>query len=210
MLVEPSVKLGGILQGDGVIIVICQDLRNGTGCGAENRDGARYCWSCGRNLRFALTLRDPGTFVAQYRISRVIGHGGFGVVYEAEDLQQNGLVVALKETFDPDSIRSFANEFRILQRLNHPNLPRYDAMFEAEGNGFLAMEYIPGQSLDDVLSRRTGPLLESQVMGYTLQVCDALSYLHSQEPPIIHRDVKPANIRLTPEGLVKLVDFGLL
>ena len=191
-------------------MVICQDLRNGTGCGAENRDGAQHCWSCGRNLRFALTLRDPGTFVAQYRISRVIGHGGFGVVYEAEDLQQNGLVVALKETFHPDSIRSFANEFRVLQRLSHPNLPRYYAMFEAEGNGFLAMEYVPGQSLDDVLSRRPGPLLESQVMGYALQVCDALSYLHSQAPPIIHRDVKPANIRLTPEGLVKLVDFGLL
>jgi len=191
-------------------MVICHDLRNGTGCGAHNRDGAQHCRSCGRSLRFALTLRDPGARVAQYRIRGVIGHGGFGVVYEAEDMQRHGLVVALKETFDPESIRSFANEFRVLQQLNHPNLPHYYAMFEAEGNGFLVMEYIPGQSLDDVLSRRPGPLLESQVMGYALQICDALMYLHSQQPPIIHRDIKPANIRLTPEGLVKLVDFGLL
>ncbi len=191
-------------------MMICHDLRNGTGCGAHNRDGAQHCRSCGRSLRFALTLRDPGACVAQYRIRRVIGHGGFGVVYEAEDMQRHGLVVALKETFDPESIRSFANEFRVLQQLNHPNLPHYYAMFEAEGNGFLAMEYVPGQSLDDVLTRRPGPLLESQVMGYALQICDALAYLHSQEPPIIHRDIKPANIRLTPEGLVKLVDFGLL
>ncbi|GEM_PF-2105837 len=191
-------------------MMICHDLRNGTGCGAHNRDGAQHCRSCGRSLRFALTLRDPGARVAQYRIRGVIGHGGFGVVYEAEDMQRHGLVVALKETFDPESIRSFANEFRVLQQLNHPNLPHYYAMFEAEGNGFLVMEYIPGQSLDDVLSRRPGPLLESQVMGYALQICDALIYLHSQQPPIIHGDIKPANIRLTPEGLVKLVDFGLL
>lgn len=83
-------------------------------------------------------------------------------------------------------------------------------MFEYAGNGFLVMEFVPGQSLEDILERQKRPLLESQVLGYALQICDVLTYLHSLNPPIIHRDIKPANIRLTPEGLIKLVDFGLL
>lgn len=189
-------------------MLICLDLRTGAGCGAENPDDVQTCY-CGRSLRYALMLHNPGTQINNYRIRQVLGYGGFGAVYEAEDQEQSGLRVALKETFDPSSIYSFQSEFAVLSRLQHPNLPRYYRMFEAQGNGYLVMELVPGQSLADVLNKQQEPLVEGQVLGYTWQLCDVLSYLHNQSPTILHRDVKPANIRLTPEGLIKLVDFGL-
>ncbi|NTW97940.1 MAG: protein kinase, partial [Oscillochloris sp.] len=191
-------------------MLICQDTRGGRRCAVENRNNAQFCRRCGASLRSALRLQDPEVQVGRYQIVRTLGHGGFGAVYEAEDGAEPGRMVAIKETFDPSSIRSFQGEFAILSALRHPNLPRYFEMFEEEGNGYLVMELVPGQSLLDVLDKQSGPLLESQVLGFALQLCDVLSYLHAQNPPIIHRDIKPANIRLTPEGLIKLVDFGLL
>jgi len=191
-------------------MLICLDQRTGTGCTTENKDGAQFCRQCGRPLRFALQLRNPGDVVGAYRVVSVIGHGGFGAVYLAEALQQPGQRVALKETFDPDQIQSYQAEFAVLARLQHPHLPRYHTVFEADGNGYLVMEYVPGQSLQEVLDRQQGPLLEAQVLGYAIQLCDALAFLHSQNPPLVHRDIKPANVRLTPEGLIKLVDFGLV
>jgi hypothetical protein len=192
-------------------MLICLDSRGGRRCATENRNSAQYCRRCGAPLRGALRLQDSEAQVGRYQIIRTLGHGGFGAVYEAEDGAEPGRMVAIKETFDPSSIRSFQGEFAILSALRHPNLPRYYEMFEEEGNGYLVMELVPGQSLQDVLEKQLGgPLLESQVLGFALQLCDVLSYLHAQHPPIIHRDIKPANIRLTPEGLIKLVDFGLL
>ncbi len=180
-------------------MLICVDMMSGTGCGATNRDGAQRCAQCGRPLRYPLRLHNPGDVVGRYRIGRVLGHGGFGAVYQADDLN-TGAVVAVKETLDPDSIRNFQSEFAILRNLQHPNLPRYFEMFEEQGNGYLVMELVPGQSLEDVLDKQPGqPLIESQVLGYAVQICDALTYLHSQTPPILHRDIKPANVRLTPE-----------
>jgi serine/threonine-protein kinase len=162
------------------------------------------------NLRYALVLLNAGVIVGSYQISHVIGYGGFGAVYAAEDTRTRQ-DVALKETFDTSSTRAFQSEFNVLHRLNHDHLPHYYEMFEEQGNGYLVMELIPGQSLLDVLQRRQGQsLAEAQVMGYAIQICDALIYLHAQTPTLIHRDIKPANIRLTPEGLIKLVDFGLL
>lgn len=191
-------------------MLICLDQRTGTGCGAENRDGAQHCAQCGRNLRFAMELQNVGALVGSYRIARLIGHGGFGAVYEAQDTR-TGQRVALKESFDADSIRNFQREFAVLKNLQHPNLPRYFEVFEAQGNGYLAMEFVPGQNLEEVLRANGGqPLFESQVIGYAIQVCDALAYLHTQTPPLFHRDIKPANIRITPAGLIKLVDFGLV
>ncbi|NJP06109.1 MAG: serine/threonine protein kinase [Chloroflexaceae bacterium] len=155
-------------------------------------------------------MHNPGTTIKHYQITRVIGYGGFGAVYEAVDTRQANRQVALKETFEPDSIRAFQGEFAILHGLTHDHLPRYDEVFESDGNGYLVMELVPGQSLADVQKQVQGPLLEMQVMGYALQICDALTFLHSQQPPLLHRDIKPANIRLRPDGLIKLVDFGLL
>ena len=117
--------------------------------------------------------------------------------------------VALKESFDPQSIRSFAEEFDLLAKLQHPNLPRYFDTFEADENGYLVMEFVPGQSLEQVLQRQRSPLAEPQVLGYAVQLCDVLGYLHQQTPTIIHRDVKPDNLMITATDTVKLADLGL-
>jgi serine/threonine protein kinase len=191
-------------------MLICLDQRTGTGCGTVNKDDALFCASCGRKLYFGLKLHNRDDIVGVYRIDKVIGHGSFGAVYLADVLQTPGQQVALKETFDPSEIQNYRAEFAVLARLQHPHLPRYHNVFEANGNGYLVMEYVPGQSLQEVLDRQQGPLLEAQVLGYAIQLCDALAFLHSQTPPILHRDIKPANVRLTPEGLIKLVDFGLV
>lgn len=191
-------------------MLICLDQRSGEGCRATNRDTARHCGHCGRPLRFALQLHDPETDIKNYRIRKAIGFGGYGAVYLAETTTPPVLQVAIKEAFNPEHIRSFEDEFTVLSSLQHPNLPRYDELFEEEGSGYLVMEFVPGQSLKDVMARHQRPLLESQVLGFALQLCDVLNYLHSQNPPILHRDIKPDNVRLTPDGLIKLVDFGLL
>jgi WD40 repeat protein len=160
----------------------------------------------------------PGDYVRHYQIVRVIGFGKFGSVYEATTTQGPATCVALKETLHPDNTRIFRREFEALCQVQHPNLPRYYETFVEDGRGYLVMDLVPGQSLLDVLRQqpvlpdgRREPLPESLVIGcYALQICEALRYLHGQDFPILHRDIKPANIRITPNGLVKLVDFGLL
>lgn len=191
-------------------MLVCRDQRNGTGCGAHNLDDTKHCIKCGRSLRFALSLRNIGDRIGSYRIVRVIGHGGFGAVYEVEVTQRPAIHVTLKESFDLDAVRAFAKEFAILRSLQHDNLPRYLETFEADQHGYLVMEFVPGQNLDDLLRQKQGPVLEKLVVQYADQLCDVLTYLHSQTPPLLHRDIKPSNVRLTPEGLIKLVDFGLL
>ena len=185
-------------------MLICKD-----GCGTHNPDTATQCQGCQRSLRSALRLYNPGTLVRHYRIGQIIGWGGFGAVYKAEDARQPGSRVALKESLDPSGMTSFQAEFAALQQHPHPHLPRYEAMFVEQGNGYLVMEFIPGQNLEEVLKSEPGPLPEAQVLSFAVQLCEVLGYLHRQSPPIIHRDIKPANIRLTPSGRVKLVDFGL-
>jgi serine/threonine protein kinase len=162
------------------------------------------------SLRYALELHDAGMLIGAYRVIDVIGYGGFGAVYQAEHTQ-TGQQVALKQTFDPRNIRTFQSEFTVLHRLSHDHLPHYYEMFEEQGNGYLVMELISGQSLLEVfLQQQNQPLTEGQVRSYAAQLCNVLAYLHNETPPLIHRDIKPDNIRLTPEGLIKLVDFGLL
>jgi serine/threonine-protein kinase len=190
---------------------ICRDQRSGTGCGTSNPDTAQKCKKCGRPLNYALQLLDPGDIINGYQIVRTIGHGGFGAVYEARNPESGPPTVALKETFNPDFITSFAGEFAVLRHLHHDNLPHYYATFVANGNGYLVMDLIPGQSLQEIQAQTADRRLrESQVLGYAVQLCGVLTYLHSQSPLILHRDIKPDNIRLTPDGLIKLVDFGLL
>ena len=188
-------------------MLICYDQQSGEGCQTENPDGATQCQHCQRNLRFALHLHNPGTRIGDYRIVRKIGFGGFGAVYAAET--RSGTLVALKESFNAAGITSFQGEFAVLQQLQHAHLPRYEAMFVAQGSGYLVMEFVPGRSLDEVQATAGGPLPETQVLGFALQLCEVLSYLHHQRPPLLHRDLKPANVRLTENGLIKLVDFGL-
>ena len=147
----------------------------------------------------------------RYRIVKLLGEGGFGAVYRAWDLNLKR-AFALKENFDlsPKSARQFEREATFLADLHHPNLPRViDCFMIPEQGQYLVMDFIEGQTLDEILVKVGTPLPEAQVIPWIEQVCDALTFLHNQNPPVIHRDIKPANIKITPEGKAVLVDFGI-
>ena len=146
----------------------------------------------------------------RYRIVRQLGQGGMGAVYEAID-QRLDTTVALKETlFTDERLRKqFEREARLLARLHHPALPRVSDHF-SEGDGqFLVMQYIPGDDLSEMMTRKHGPFPVDQVSTWADQLLDALDYLHTQDPQIIHRDIKPQNLKLTSRGQIILLDFGL-
>ena len=145
-----------------------------------------------------------------------------GAVYRAEDLRLTGRVCAIKEVRpDPDvtpealaqSVEQFRREAYTLARLDHPNLPKVSDTFTEGQREYLVMDFVGGQDLSYLVEQRQreqGFLDERQVLRWADQLCDAMEYLHGQEPPVLHRDIKPANIKLTPGGLIKLVDFGLV
>lgn len=146
----------------------------------------------------------------RYRIVRQLGQGGMGAVYEAID-ERLDTTVALKETLFTDERlrRQFEREARLLARLHHPALPRVSDHF-SEGDGqFLIMQYIAGDDLAEMMTGRQGPFPATQVLTWADQLLDALDYLHTQEPQIIHRDIKPQNLKLTSRGQIILLDFGL-
>jgi Tol biopolymer transport system component len=144
----------------------------------------------------------------RYRIEALLGQGGMGAVYRATDLRFS-TPVAIKENLEPteEAQRQFSREAALLHQLRHPNLPRVSDYFVIPDQGqYLVMDYIAGEDLNQVLLRhRRVP--QAQAIAWVQQVLDALDYLHSQN--IIHRDVKPANVKITPDGRVFLVDFGL-
>jgi serine/threonine protein kinase len=147
----------------------------------------------------------------RYRVDALLGQGGFGAVYRVWDLNLNR-PRALKENLDAsaEAQRQFSREAGILADLTHPNLPRVLDHFFMPGFGqYLVMDYVEGEDLQSILNRTRGPLPEAQVTGWLSQVGEALTYLHSQNPPVVHRDVKPANIKITPAGKAVLVDFGI-
>ena len=146
----------------------------------------------------------------RYRIVRQLGQGGMGAVFEAID-ERLDTTVALKETLFTDERlrRQFEREARLLARLHHPALPRVSDHF-SEGDGqFLVMQYIAGDDLAEMMTGRQGPFPATQVLTWADQLLDALDYLHTQEPQIIHRDIKPQNLKLTSRGQIILLDFGL-
>ncbi|MGD8244250.1 MAG: serine/threonine-protein kinase [Anaerolineae bacterium] len=152
----------------------------------------------------------------------VVGQGGMGAVYRADDLRLEGRICAVKEVRpDPDatpdalaqSRDQFHREATTLARLDHPNLPKVSDTFDEGDREYLVMDFVEGEDLRQMMEeeRRKGAFLkEHQVIQWTHQLCDALAYLHSRNPPVLHRDIKPSNIKLTPTGLIKLVDFGLV
>lgn len=146
----------------------------------------------------------------RYRIISQLGQGGMGAVYEAVDTRLD-TTVALKETlFTDERLRKqFEREARLLARLHHPALPRVSDHF-AEGDGeFLVMQFIAGDDLAEMVARRKTPFPADQVLTWADQLLDALDYLHTQTPQIIHRDIKPQNLKLTSRGQIILLDFGL-
>jgi eukaryotic-like serine/threonine-protein kinase len=153
----------------------------------------------------------PGTLLNnRYRIVSILGQGGMGAVYRAED-ENLGVPVAVKENLylSEEYTRQFRHEANILASLRHPNLPRVGDYFSIEGQGqYLIMDYIEGEDLRQRIER-VNTLEQREVVIIGAYICDALTYLHTRTPPVVHRDIKPGNIKITPEGEVVLVDFGL-
>ncbi|HVN15941.1 MAG TPA: protein kinase [Anaerolineales bacterium] len=146
----------------------------------------------------------------RYRIVEDLAQGGMGSVYAAMD-ENLGILVAVKENlFTTDEYaRQFRLEAIILANLRHPNLPRVSDHFTVAGQGqYLVMDYIEGEDLRQRMER-VGSLSEDEVITIGAAICDALTYLHTRKPPILHRDIKPGNIKITPDGHIVLVDFGL-
>lgn len=165
----------------------------------------------------------PGEVLRErYKIKNFISRGGMGSIFLADDLRLDGRETAVKEvrldlSLSDDSIRQtreqFLREATVLARLDHPNLPKVSDFFSEESSDFLVMDFVPGDDLRALMieaKEQDEFLSEKDVLAWGSQILDALEYLHSQDPPILHRDVKPSNLKLTPNGVVKLVDFGLV
>lgn len=153
----------------------------------------------------------PDTILqGRYRIIRQLGRGGMGAVYEAMD-ERLSRTVALKETLAEtlELKRAFEREARLLANLRHPVLPKVIDHFTEDDGQFLVMEYIPGSDLGELLVRRARPFSPAEVAAWADDLLDALDYLHTHEPPVIHRDIKPSNLKLTAQGKIVLLDFGL-
>ena len=158
----------------------------------------------------------------RYKIKRTIGQGGMGSIYLADDLRLEGRLCALKEvehdrTMPTEMFKQardqFLREATVLARLDHPNLPKVSDFFSIGGRDYLVMDFVPGKDLRTLMldaQKRNTFLPERDVLSWANQLADALMYLHGQNPPILHRDIKPSNLKLTPNGLLKLVDFGLV
>jgi eukaryotic-like serine/threonine-protein kinase len=154
---------------------------------------------------------EAGTLLQnRYRVEKQIGLGGMGAVFVATD-ERFGSTVAIKETlFSDEKFRkAFEREAKLLNSLKHPALPRVSDHF-TEGNGqFLVMEYVEGDDLSEIMERERKAFAIDKVLNWTTQLLDALEYLHTQKIPVIHRDIKPQNLKLTPRGQIVLLDFGL-
>lgn len=146
----------------------------------------------------------------RYRIERQIGQGGMGAVYIATD-ERFGSIVAIKETLfmDANYRKAIDREARLLNSLKHVALPRVSDHFIEENGQFIVMEYISGEDLGHVLEENNKPFPVEQVMTWADQLLDALDFLHNQAHPVIHRDIKPQNLKVAPNGQIILLDFGL-
>ena len=201
-------------------------------CGAANRPEARFCFSCGELLRGGVPavpgvvessptgspLLMPGTSLRQrYRILSLLGQGGFGAVYKAEDSEFGNRLVAVKEMSQKglnaqeiaEATDAFKREALLLGGLVHPNLPRIYDHFNEAGRWYLVMDFIEGETLEERMYRVGLPFSVEDVLDLAIKLCTVLDYLHHRQPPIIFRDLKPANIMVSTEGNLYLIDFGI-
>ena len=158
----------------------------------------------------------------RYKIRERIGQGGMGNIYLADDQRLEGRQCALKEVeYDRNTPKNLLDEAReqflreatVLARLDHPNLPKVSDFFSISQRDYLVMDFVPGKDLRTILqqTRQKNTFIpEDEVLDWAIQLMAALSYLHKQKPPLVHRDIKPSNLKITPDGLLKLVDFGLV
>lgn len=149
-------------------------------------------------------------------MGRLLGSGGFGSVYLATD-ERLHRPVAIKVCSTQrlpaheadEAAQLFQSEALTLARLRHPGLTAIWDYFSHNNDWYLVMEYVPGETLRSRLKRRAGPLPEAETLSYARQLCSVMSYLHRQQPPVVFRDLKPGNIMVTPDGQLKLIDFGI-
>jgi serine/threonine protein kinase len=161
---------------------------------------------------------DEGALLSgRYEILEVVGRGGMGTVYRARDNRLE-IIVAVKEMTDRDvppeerdqAVRQFEREAKLLGQLSHPNLPRVTDYFVEDDHCYLIMEFVVGETLEKRLHAAEGqPLPLLDVLNWGISLADVLAYLHSQDPPIVFRDVKPANIMVQADEVIKLIDFGI-
>ena len=160
-------------------------------------------------VSFSGSVIGPGSQIGRFRIEQELGRGGMGVVYLAQDTNL-GRSVAIKSlppeiAENTDLLLRLKREAKILASLNHPNIATIYEEFQEEGISYLVMEHIAGDTLAERLSR--GPLALEEALSVGLQVAEALSAAHNQN--VVHRDLKPGNIKITPEGNIKVLDFGI-
>lgn len=217
-----------------------------THCGAENSDRAKFCSKCGQAIPAAVspsvaaappsssaasaytpptppTASQQPTLALQsllhnrYLVRKLLGQGGMGAVYLAEDQQVFNRLCVVKEMLPyfttpaerQQAEQNFEREARLLASLRNPGIPQVYDYFIENNNYYLAMEWVEGENLEDRLARQGGPLPETDVLDYAQQLAGILVYIARQNPPVIHRDIKPANIIVGADGQVKLVDFGI-
>lgn len=169
-----------------------------------------------------LGLKNGEVLRNRYKIRERIGQGGMGNIYLADDLRLEGRQCALKEVEHdrntPDNLlkearEQFLREATVLARLDHPNLPKVSDFFSIGQRDYLVMDFVPGEDLRTIMykARQNNTFLaEEDILDWANQLMDALAYLHKQKPSLVHRDIKPSNLKITPDGLLKLVDFGLV
>lgn len=157
-----------------------------------------------------LVLAPDTILQSRYQVVRQLGRGGMGAVYEAIDLRL-GHTVALKQTLteDPELWKQFEREARLMAQLSHPSLPRVSDYFTERNRAFFVMQFIEGSDLAEIIARQPGPFPCQPVVAWADQLLDALIYLHSHDRQIVHRDIKPHNLKVTPAGRIILLDFGL-
>jgi serine/threonine-protein kinase len=204
-------------------------------CDRVNPAGSLFCNGCGATLspeeqqpsapaspvRYAGTghLAPQTRLAGRYVILCRVGRGGMGAVYQAADDRITGKMWAIKEMSDAaiidpqekqQALDGFRQEAVMLATLDHPNLPKVTDHFSEGGKQYLVMDFIEGETLEERVDRAAGkPLSVDEVLGWADQLCDVLAYLHCREPPVIFRDLKPGNVMVTPDGMIKLIDFGI-
>ena len=202
-------------------------------CGAPVRAMSRFCPVCGAALMTIETpvppSRKPGRFgtgdllplltlADRYVIMEKIAQGGMGAIYKAQDQRLQNKIVAVKEMSEAAIapaerarvLEAFQREAKLLAKLQHPHLVRVSDLFQEAERYYMVMEFIEGRTLEKMLAGRTEPFPEDQVLVWAEQLCDVLTFLHSQNPKIIYRDMKPANVMvLAGSDDVKLIDFGI-
>lgn len=144
----------------------------------------------------------------RYRLERLLGKGGMGRVYLAEDIYDHSFWAVKIEDLHEKNLEFVRSEINIQAGLDHPALPKIRQYFESDGRLYIVMEFVEGQTLEDILNRN-GIISEQDTIKWLRQINDVLIYLHGRSTPIVYRDLKPSNIMIQPTGNIKIIDFGI-